>query len=422
MGDLVLYWHLCRLRFFYALSWSKVSLKPSTQSQIFSSQSEQLPPEYRQLMSSMQFCVTSFVAVLPLVNETLKIVQITRSGDENEKEDLHARMSIKELPKSAINGRQQIASNFLNEGGVLAFVYSMVLTRGLDQVQSDMGLQMDPLIESVHAHGSVALTNLCITGRAVPNLFDDSRDLGGLVLQGINETPDIGYLSLMEHYRYIEVGERMKNPRYPIWLLSSETHLTVLCSLEKSLCAASEEANLKRAFAKFDTEGNGFIQETQLPDLMHELGEANDHESVLRVKSELDSEDLGIITLGAVMQKYLPESAQLTLQSITGQPVAQGQEFQVMTDIPFIHYNGLHFKRNTSSSNSKDDDPAVEKKVQSLEHSFSYGIGIIGLDAGRLAGAAGVKESKLDLILSTKWPAINISWSLGPQPSVDWSS
>merc|ERR1712226_738490 len=213
-----------------------------------------------------------------------------------------------------------------------------------------------------------------------------------------------------------------------IWLLASETHLTVLCSLEKSLCSASEQADVKRAFSKIDTEGNGFIQETQLPDLMKEMNQPHDDQSVLRVKEELDSEDLGIITLGSVLQKYLPQSAQLSLQSLGGATgaISQDEQFQVMTDIPFIHYNGLNFKQNPNANTISDaSDTASPLAVSAsggsssntprdANQSFSYGIGVIGLDAG-----GGGKESKLDLILSTRWPAVNIAWSLGPRPLVD---
>merc|ERR1712226_490398 len=225
-----------------------------------------------------------------------------------------------------------------------------------------------------------------------------------------------------------------------IWLLASETHLTVLCSLEKSLCSASEQADVKRAFSKIDTEGNGFIQETHLPDLMKELEQPHDDQNVLRVKEELDSEDLGIITLGSVLQKYLPQSVQLSLQSIGGAAgaISQDDQFQVMTDIPFIHYNGLNFKQNPNANATSDASDTTSPLVVSAtsdtasplvvsatsdsssntprdaNQSFSYGIGVIGLDAG-----GGGKESKLDLILSTRWPAVNIAWSLGPRPLVD---
>ena len=92
--------------------------------------------------------------------------------------------------------------------------------------------------------------------------------LTGMMLNGIQSNPEIGYLSLLEHYRYIEVGYRMKAPKLPCWLLSTETHLTVLCSLEKSLCSASASDRVKQTFSKYDANGNGFIQEQDLENLL----------------------------------------------------------------------------------------------------------------------------------------------------------
>ena len=287
---------------------------------------------------------------------------------------------------------------FFQPGGVLNFVYSIILTRESENIKADLGLQSDPLIESVHGHGSVALTNLCLIGKAVPNMFDDNKDLGGLVLNGISETPDIGYLSLMEHFRYIEVGHRMKNPKYPIWLLSSETHLTVLCSTERNLCSAGEELTVKQAFAKLDSSGNGFIQEGDLSRLLKDLQLPDDDSSLAAAKSELDSEDLGIITLGAIMLKYFPH-------------LLQANDFEVITDVPFMQYNGLNFK---TESNTVTISPS-KSDATSITPSYSYGVGVIGLGSQTAADS-----TKLELILATKWPAIQINWSVGSKPSVDW--
>lgn len=49
-------------------------------------------------------------------------------------------------------------------------------------------------------------------------------------LQGIPKQSTIGFLSIMEYLHYCEVGWNLKNPKWPIWLLASETHLTVFFS------------------------------------------------------------------------------------------------------------------------------------------------------------------------------------------------
>lgn len=48
--------------------------------------------------------------------------------------------------------------------------------------------------------------------------------------------------------------------RHPIWVLGSETHFTVLFSLDRRLVAAvSPREEGKRVFARFDEASNGFI-------------------------------------------------------------------------------------------------------------------------------------------------------------------
>jgi hypothetical protein len=49
-------------------------------------------------------------------------------------------------------------------------------------------------------------------------------------LQGIPKQSTIGFLTIMEYLHYCEVGWYLKNPKWPIWLLASETHLTVFFS------------------------------------------------------------------------------------------------------------------------------------------------------------------------------------------------
>ena len=45
-------------------------------------------------------------------------------------------------------------------------------------------------------------------------------------LKGIETQSEVGFLTLLERLRYCEVGTYLKNPKYPVWVLGSETHLT----------------------------------------------------------------------------------------------------------------------------------------------------------------------------------------------------
>jgi len=47
-----------------------------------------------------------------------------------------------------------------------------------------------------------------------------------LELQGIEKQSEVGFMTLLEHLRYCQVGTYLKNPCNPIWVLGSDTHLT----------------------------------------------------------------------------------------------------------------------------------------------------------------------------------------------------
>merc|ERR1719361_739304 len=99
------------------------------------------------------------------------------------------------------------------------------------------------------------MVNMLLTGQASSNTFDgqvvlkqdgitrpcerngqidDNHDQGTqLVLKGIDKQSDIGLLSLFEHYKSIKVGNNLKNPKFPIWVICSESHFTVLFSISR---------------------------------------------------------------------------------------------------------------------------------------------------------------------------------------------
>lgn len=47
-----------------------------------------------------------------------------------------------------------------------------------------------------------------------------------LELKGINQQADVGFITLMEQMRYCTVGSFYKNPKHPVWVMGSETHLS----------------------------------------------------------------------------------------------------------------------------------------------------------------------------------------------------
>ncbi|XP_069634405.1 probable ubiquitin carboxyl-terminal hydrolase MINDY-4 isoform X3 [Haliaeetus albicilla] len=132
--------------------------------------------------------------------------------------------------------------------GVLAAVQACVLqqlifadsNRNKDtRVRNDFDVLTNRLIGS-HGYCTQELVNLLLTGKAVSNVFNNVIELDSgngniTILKGITSRSDIGLLSLFEHYDVCQVGCYLKTPKYPIWLVCSESHFSVLFSLEKDL-------------------------------------------------------------------------------------------------------------------------------------------------------------------------------------------
>lgn len=100
-----------------------------------------------------------------------------------------------------------------------------------------------------------------------------------LALRGIDKQNSVGFLAFLEHLRYCEVGTFLKSPSHPVWILGSETHLTVLFSTERRLVSPETPAEqAKRVFRKYDPEGNNFIPANLLQEVLSELGLVADAE------------------------------------------------------------------------------------------------------------------------------------------------
>lgn len=87
----------------------------------------------------------------------------------------------------------------------------------------------------MHGYCTQEMVNLLIHGRAVSNVFNDSVFLDQLELRGPNKRNDIGFLSLFEHYKSCEVGSYYKTPKYPIWVVCSESHFSVIFAIRKDI-------------------------------------------------------------------------------------------------------------------------------------------------------------------------------------------
>uniref|UniRef100_A0A8C7XLK2 Ubiquitin carboxyl-terminal hydrolase MINDY n=1 Tax=Oryzias sinensis TaxID=183150 RepID=A0A8C7XLK2_9TELE len=266
--------------------------------------------------------------------------------------------------------------------GVLLFLYSVILTKGIENIRNEIQDPTEPLVDPVHGHGSQSLVNLLVTGHAVSNVWDGDRECSGMKLHGIHKQASVGFLTLMESLRYCKVGTFFKSPKFPIWILGSETHLSVFFTKEMSLVgpeSPSEQA--RRVFQSFDPEDNGFIPESLLEDVMKALDLVSEPEYVSLVKTKLDPENLGVILLGPFLLEFFPD-----------------QDSGIPDSFPIYHYNGL------KQSNYKE-------KVEYVEGTAL----VLGFEDPMVR----TDDTPVKRCLQTKWPYIELLWTTDRSPSLN---
>ncbi|XP_043603191.1 ubiquitin carboxyl-terminal hydrolase MINDY-3 homolog [Bombus pyrosoma] len=265
--------------------------------------------------------------------------------------------------------------------GILLLLYSVIVTKGVTEIRSEMSDPLESMIDSTYGYGNQSLINLMLTGRAVSHVWDHDQDVGGLKLRGIDKQNPIGFLALLEYLCYCEVGTFLKSPSYPIWVLGSETHLTVLFSTEKRLVSPETPADqAKRIFRKFDPEGNDFIPANLLQDVLAELGLVTDTDYVNVMQKKLDTENLGIILRTNFMDEFFPEEPRTCPDTF-----------------PLYHHNSLQH------SNPENKVKYHKGQAVLLECTIK-----------------GIMESNPMLtVLQTKWPRIEVQWDIGQNPSLN---
>jgi len=261
---------------------------------------------------------------------------------------------------------------------IVSFLYSVVLTKGPDNVASERQDIDESLIDPTHGHGSQSLINLLVTGVATQNVFDGDKDLCGLTLRGIQDQAAVGFLSYLECLRYLEVGENLKSPKWPVWLLGSETHLTVVYSRNTELVRPPSQRDIARdKFAALDADSAGFIPGDKLQQLMESLDLFSDPEYVQLMRGRLDPDGLGIVLLPQFLDEFYPE------------------ERPGPDTFTLLHYNGL----------VRSGGP---------EPGFVKGEAVI------LEGVAGISDNNAILqTLQTKWKNISVDWDGGVKPSIN---
>lgn len=314
--------------------------------------------------------------IIPSTNSN-KLVNIPQA-------QFHANLSMcsyrsLENVKSALKEKLQLLQG---PSGVILFLYSVLLTKGVENINNEREDTSQPLIDPIHGHGSQSLINLLLTGQAAAHVFDNEKDISGLKLRGISRQSTVGFLTLLEHLRYCEVGWFLKCPKYPIWLMGSETHLTIVFSEHKSLVAPeTPEEAAKRVFKSFDPEGNGFISAVLLGDVLSTLDLVSDPPYVDVMKKTLDPEQLGVITLQSFLTNFFPNKANFS----------NDETFKV------FHYNGQpRACQNKKVTYSEGEACVSEFEVPCVQDS-----------------------TPILTCLQTKWHNIEVHWKNGANPSLN---
>uniref|UniRef100_A0A6N2KPB8 ubiquitinyl hydrolase 1 n=1 Tax=Salix viminalis TaxID=40686 RepID=A0A6N2KPB8_SALVM len=168
--------------------------------------------------------------------------------------------------------------DFQSRMGALLFLISALLSRGLDSIQADRDDPSLPLVTAPFGHASQEIVNLLLCGQAVPNVFDGRMDLGGgMFLKGVFTSVEVGFLTLLESLNFCKVGQHLKCPKWPIWVVGSESHYTVLFALDTTAQDENEleerESQIRRAFdAQDQSGGGGFISVEGFHQVLREAG------------------------------------------------------------------------------------------------------------------------------------------------------
>lgn len=157
-----------------------------------------------------------------------------------------------------------IISELMNDknAGCITFLYSVILTHGIDKIKEEMDYPDSHLIGE-DGYCSQEIINLILIGKAVPNIFDGNVELnsGGeekSIHHGVSSRSKIGLLSLYEYQGTITVGDFFKTPHYPIWLISGDCHFTVLFATTREILRSSTP---KGSFTLFYHDGLAIANE-----------------------------------------------------------------------------------------------------------------------------------------------------------------
>uniref|UniRef100_A0A7S2JUK8 ubiquitinyl hydrolase 1 n=1 Tax=Leptocylindrus danicus TaxID=163516 RepID=A0A7S2JUK8_9STRA len=226
--------------------------------------------------------------------------------------------------------------HFKQAGGVLLFTWSMVETRGYEKLKEDFDSPFDTTLTSHFGHTTQELLNLALTGCAVSNPFNGTINLGeGMVCRGVGRRNKVGYLSQLEKLRYCQVGGYLKCPIFPVWVVGSESHFSVLFGVDGSSQASSRTQDLfetcKNAWQEHDS-NQGFIPMHDLNHVLKKLKLDLQQGELEALTAALEVPNSGIILWDDFWKKISRLMSGAALESVLGENTSNGVNTLVKSD------------------------------------------------------------------------------------------
>ncbi|KAF8024929.1 hypothetical protein BT93_F1928 [Corymbia citriodora subsp. variegata] len=314
---------------------------------------------------------------------------------------------------------------FQSRMGALLFLISALLSRGLDAVQADRDDPNLPLVTAPFGHASQEIVNLLLCGQAVPNVFDGRIDVGGgMLLKGVSTIVEVGFLTLLESLNFCKVGHHLKCPNWPIWVVGSESHYTVLFALDTVVQEENEleerESQIRKAFdAQDQSGGGGFIGVEGFHQVLRETDIRLTPEKVDQLCSS------GFIVWSEFWQAILDLDS-----SMGGLKDSSGLMGKKVFDL--YHFNGIAKSDLNGQLNSGSEAPVQRPRLTKLRVSVPPRWTPEEFMAAAPSGSGGDQSSASDAevarqeppqhaplvdCIRTRWPRAVCNW-VGDPPSI----
>lgn len=256
------------------------------------------------------------------------------------------------------------------------------------------------------------IVNLLLCGQAVPNVFDGRMDLGGgMFLKGVSSNVEVGFLTLLESLNFCKVGQNLKRPKWPIWVVGSESHYTVVFATETNVQDENElelrESQIRKAFdAQDQSGGGGFISVEGFQLVLSETGITLPPEKLNHLCGA------GFIVWSELWQVLLDlDKSSGGLKDPTG---SMGKK-----TFDLYHFNGI---AKSVSNGSQIQRPRLTKLRVSVPpkwtpEEFMADVGSTSKDTIKIDKPEPSQHAPLVDCIRTRWPRATCTW-VGDAPSI----